>query len=73
MSPIVWLWGQADRQRGAGWSFAHLWPRDAGTGLDEGHVAFCGYDPTDGADVVFRAAPADAPRCSRCERHRGLR
>ena len=69
MSGFVWRWGQADRRRGGGWSFAHLFPRDAETGLDEGHQARCGYDPTHGTDgVVFRAAPEDAPRCSRCER-----
>ena len=70
MSGTVWLWAQADRQRGAGWSIAHLFPRDAETGLDHGYEAHCGYDPTKlpFGDVVFRAAPDDAPRCSRCER-----
>lgn len=69
----VYLWGQADRNRGAGWSFAHLFPRDEATGLDEGHKAACGYDPTArhngniAESVSFRVAPDDTPRCSRCE------
>ena len=68
---IVYRWGQADR--GAGFGFAHLFPRDAATGLDDGHRALCGQDPTarhNGrvADAVsFRAAPDDAPRCAKCE------
>lgn len=68
MSGIVWKWGQADR--GGGFGFAHLFPRDATTELDAGHRAHCGYDPTrhngQARDVQFRAAPVDAVRCSKC-------
>jgi len=61
-------WGQADR--GTGFGFAHLFWRDAATGLDEGHRAVCGYDPTrhngQARDVQFRPAADDAVRCERC-------
>ena len=72
MAGNIVLWGQADRNRGAGFGFAHLFWRDAETGLDNGHQAVCGYDPTrhNGValeQVTFRPAPDDAPRCSRCE------
>lgn len=66
-------WGQADRQRGAGWSFAHLfWVETDGPGLAS-WKAVCGYDPTrhNGVtvdEVRFQPAPEDAPRCSRCEK-----
>lgn len=61
-------WGQADR--GSGFGQAHLFWRDAATGLDDGHTAACGYNPTrhngQARDVAFRPAPDDAPRCSKC-------
>lgn len=68
---IVYAWGQADR--GQGFGLAHLFPRDAATGLDDGHRALCGQDPTArhngaiAAEVAFRPAPADAGRCRKCE------
>ena len=63
-------WWQADRQRGAGWSFAHLFWTDQATGNPT--VTVCGYDPARlpnfGPDGLrFRPAPAEASRCSRCE------
>lgn len=67
---VVYAWGQADR--GTGFGSAHLFPRDAATGLVDGHRALCGQDPTarhngNVADsVAFRLAPDDAPRCSKC-------
>lgn len=68
---IIYRWGQADR--GSGFGFAHLFPRDAVMDIDDGHRALCGQDPTarhNGrvADAVrFQAAPDDAPRCSKCQ------
>jgi hypothetical protein len=68
---IFYRWGQADR--GSGFGFAHLFPRDAGTGLDDGHRALCGQDPTArhngqvAEEVRFQAAPDDATRCMKCE------
>lgn len=73
MSGIVWNVGTGRPPGGAGWSFAHLFPRDAAVpAIDAGHQARCGYNPTRHNGVVvdevrFRLAPEDAPRCSRCE------
>jgi hypothetical protein len=69
---IVYRWGQADR--GSGFGFAHLFPRDAALGIDDGHRALCGQDPTArhngqvAEEVRFRAEPTvpEAPRCSKC-------
>lgn len=62
------MWGQADR--GNGYGSAHLFWRDAATGLDDGHQAACGHNPTkhngQARDVTFRPAPDDAARCSKC-------
>lgn len=69
MAGQVVAWAQADR--GQGFGGAHLFWRDAETGLDEGHRAVCGYNPTrhngQARDVQFRPAAPEAARCRHCE------
>lgn len=68
---IRYEWGQADR--GTGFGLAHLFPRDAVTGIDDGHRPLCRQDPTKrhngriAESVQFRPAAEAAVRCQKCE------
>jgi len=72
----VVIWAQADRRRGGGFGFAHLfWFKAGADGSPLWTSAVCGYDPARhdgvaGVEPLWRtglAVPDDAPRCSRCE------
>jgi hypothetical protein len=58
-------WYRADRGRGGGWSFAHLFATVDGPIVQSA----CGYQPgRAGQRVIYAPALPTDPRCSRCER-----